>query len=262
MLETHMKKLFLLACLFATPAYADCNSSLPYGTPSIRGATGICHQGYYTAYDPSFKIPRFVAWNLTAQHAQGCNGRDGQFTRDPMAAGKDVPPSAYEGSGYDKGHLADANDFNYDPTEETQSFYMTNMTPQAPGLNRGPWKWVEQASRDWAVDENSVEIYAGPVISMSDSTISQYRVDVPKFFWKIIIDSSGKDSIAFLMPNEKFSSTLIPNTIVSIRDIETKIGFAIPVPQGVDKDSKGNLDDWYVDNKDFHAIKDKTCKVR
>ena len=257
-----MKKLLLLACLFSTPALADCGTALPYGTPVIHGATGLCHQGYYTAYDPTFKLPRFVAWNLTADHAQGCNGRAGQFARDPMAAGRDVPPSAYAGSGYDKGHLADANDFNFDPAEETQSFYMTNMTPQAPGLNRGPWKWVEQASRNWAVDENSIEIYAGPVVSMTDDTISEYRVDVPKFFWKIVIDSSGKDAIAFLMPNEKFSSKLVPQTIVSIATIEQKVGFTIPVPAGVDKNKVGNLDDWYVDNGDFQDEKAKFCKLR
>ena len=256
-----MKTLLLITALvLPSTALADCGSALPYGTPVIHGTTGICHQGYYTAYDTSAKVPRFVAWNLTSDHAQGCNGRSGQFARDPMLAGKDVPPSAYSGSGYDKGHLADANDFNYDPSLESQSFYMTNMTPQSPGLNRGPWKWVEQASRNWAVDENSIEIYAGSVVSKEDKTISEYNVDVPQYFWKIIIDSSGKDSIAFLMPNKKFSSKMVPQTIVSISTIEQKTGINIPVPSGVDKNAIGNLDDWYVDNGDFQEEKANFCK--
>lgn len=260
-----MKKIIigLIGLLCSTGiSHADCGTSLPYGTPHIPGTTAICHQGYFTAYDSSLKIPRFVAWNLTADHARGCNGRSGKFARDPMAAGKDVPPSAYSESGYDKGHLADANDFNYDPSLETQSFYMTNMTPQVPGLNRGPWKWVEQASRDWAVDENSVEIYAGTIVANDDSKLSQYQVDVPRFFWKIIIDSSGKDSIAFIMPNAKFSSKLVPSTITSIHDIEEKTGFSIPVPDSVDKFSVSNLNDWYVDDKSFHEDKATYCNLR
>lgn len=257
-----MKKLLLLAVLFSSPAYAACENSLPYGQPATHNTTNICHQGYYTAYDANNKVPVFVSWNLTADHARGCNSRLGSFTRDPMAAGKDVPPSAYDGSGYDRGHLADANDFNYDPAQERQSFYMTNMTPQDPGLNRGPWKWVEQASRAWAVDEHSVTIYAGSVIKSNDPKLSSYNIDVPQYFWKVVIDSNNRDAIAFLMPNRKFSSTQVAATITTIAQIEQLVGYSIPVPPAVDKTHRANLDDWYVDNKAFADNKELFCSAR
>lgn len=245
--------------LSTSPLMASCPST-PWGEPSIQSTTNICHQGYYTAYDSENKIPGFVSWVLTEKAAQGCNGRDGQFSRDPMANGKDVSPSTYDNSGYDRGHLADANDFNYDHNLEVQSFYMTNMTPQVPGLNRGPWKWVEEASRNWAVDEHQVTIYAGPVISRDDKRFN--GVDVPKFFWKIIIDSTNNDSITFLMPNKKFSSKAVPETIVSINDIQNITGIKFPLPKTIDVNKKANMDDWPVDFKDFHDKKSSVCTIK
>lgn len=247
-----MKKFFLLFAIMIGTAHAECGSSLPFGRPNIPNAINICHTGYFTAYSPEVKMPLFVAWTLTSDHALGCNGRVGSFVNDPMAGGKDIPPSSYIGSGFDKGHLADANDFNYDPALESQTFYMTNMTPQVPGMNRGPWKWVESATRDWAVEHKQVLVYAGPVISPFDSKFSSYKIDIPKQYWKIVIDATTGQSISFLMDNSKFSSTQVPSTITSIHNIEAKVGFTIPVPYNVQKLSVSSLTEWKVDMVGFN----------
>lgn len=243
-------------------AFAQCPSA-PYGEPVISGnVKALCHAGYFSDYDVANKVPRFVSWNLTSDHAVSCNARVDAFAQDPLAEGQDVPPTAYRGSGYDRGHMADADDFNWNPAQARDSFFMTNMAPQVPGLNRGPWKWVEQASRDWAVSRKSIWIYAGPVVKDDDGKFSSYGIDQPTAFWKVVYDPATNEAIGFLMPNKKFSSSQVLSTVVPIEFIERNIGFTIPLPAGVVKDTIPTMDHWQVNSSLFSKAHQNSCSIR
>ena len=77
----------------------------------------ITHKGYTVSYNYDWKIPNWVAYELTDREVQGEVPRYDRFKPDPM-----VPQSAtattndYKHSGYDRGHMAPAASFLPMPT--------------------------------------------------------------------------------------------------------------------------------------------------
>ena len=46
----------------------------------------------------------------------------------------------------------------------SESFYLSNMSPQDPGFNRGIWRQLEARVRDWADLHGEVFVVTGPVL--------------------------------------------------------------------------------------------------
>jgi endonuclease G len=93
-----------------------------------------------------------------------------------------------------------------------ESFYMSNICPQSPPLNRGIWKDLESSIRKYVKNQQRpLFIITGPVISENNSTFQNWqlgiigkthRVVVPKYFFKAILDTVGIDkSVAYIIPN-------------------------------------------------------------
>jgi endonuclease G len=131
----------------------------------------------------------------------------------------------YKGSGYDRGHLAPAADFSYDDFALSQSFYLSNMSPQNPSFNRGIWKKLEDQVRDWAMENDNIYVVTGPVLNKSFKTIGNNEVSVPEYYYKIVLDIQKPDikAIAFLMKNEKSSASL-ESFVVTINRLESLTG--------------------------------------
>lgn len=137
-----------------------------YEIPALRKNSGeiILHRkGYTVSYNPTTKIPNWVAWHLTADHTSGQAKRKGvEFHEDT-----DVPePRAntfdYMQSGYDRGHMCPAGDNKWDVEAMGQSFLFSNICPQNHNLNIGDWNGMEQQCRWWAKDFGDIYIVCGP----------------------------------------------------------------------------------------------------
>ncbi|CAG0911930.1 unnamed protein product, partial [Cyprideis torosa] len=50
----------------------------------------------------------------------------------------------YVGSGYDRGHLIASADRRSSGVLNSETFLLSNMSPQHPRLNRGLWKTLEE----------------------------------------------------------------------------------------------------------------------
>jgi endonuclease G len=111
-----------------------------------------------------------------------------------------------EGFGYDRGHLAPSADFRYSKKALSESFYYSNMSPQAPGLNRGRWSDLEDAMRSYCVRENTpLYIVTGGVLNSTLTKLEQglNQVSIPQFYYKVVLDLEHQRAIGFLMPNAK-----------------------------------------------------------
>lgn len=244
---------------FAMAATISC-ASAPYGLPSNpNNSLQLCHPGYYTQYNTEEYDPEIVIWKVDSNSAIGCGDRNGNFHHDLMANGKDAPPSDYIGSNYDKGHLADAKDFTFDDKMEVDTFSMTNMTPQVPGLNRGGWKWLETSTRYYAIKDKEVIVFAGPVFSKNDGKLNS-QVDIPKYFWKVIYSPSSNTAISVLVPNDSINGKDILNYIVSVNKIQSEIGITIPLPSKYNKDEIANKNDWMPVFKDLTKASKEKCQ--
>jgi endonuclease G len=215
---------------------ASCAAQIPYGQPSLKSGdtTVICRKAYILQHDNKAKIPVWVAYTLTYDHAIGCVERSNAFTTDQsLPDGKRSTPADYDHSGYDQGHLANDADMSWNEDVERESFFMSNMSPQLPQVNRGTWKLLETNVRVMAYySKDKVTVYAGNIYNAQSKTIGHNEVVVPDFLYKIVINHALGISYAFIMPNEANIGPNIRQYQVSVADVERATGLTFPVPDG------------------------------
>lgn len=177
----------------------QCSIHVPYGQP-VTSMVQICRTGYLSFFDSSAKIPSFTAYTLTPEHAMGCVVRTNSFTTDSSISSS-ATPTDYSGTQYDRGHLSPDGDMSWNEQVEHESFYMTNMAPQAGSFNRGIWKLLETSVRGWVIQQNDdYTIYSGGVYDKNDKTIGN-KVIVPHAFYKVVINNSTKEYAAWYFPH-------------------------------------------------------------
>ena len=84
-------------------------------------------------------------------------------------------------------------------------------------------------------------------------------VVVPDFLYKIVIDDSTHQVLAFTFPQVDKQEIDLPRHLVSIATIEAATGISFPVPQGTDK-TKPATAVWPVDLKKTADAKKAACK--
>jgi len=115
------------------------------------------HSAYSLGYNEDHDQATWVAYTLTgAQATSKLYERTDIFRDDPAVVTGSATLADYKGSGYDRGHLAPARDMTWSRTAMSESFYMSNMSPQIPGFNRGIWKQLESQVRQYAVDRGLI----------------------------------------------------------------------------------------------------------
>ena len=195
--------------------------------PAPRQDDRIIRHEYYTlSYNEEFEQADWVAYELTRREVLGSVKRDDRFRPDPLVASGSASLEDYKGSGYDRGHLAPAGDMKFSESAMSESFYLSNMSPQDPSFNRGIWKGLEALIRQWAYTYQTIFIATGPVLNKQDyPRIGPNRVAVPGFYYKVIlrVGEEAPLAIGFILPNSKSSFPLASYT-VTVDDVEILTG--------------------------------------
>lgn len=204
----------------------------------------IKHLGYTLSYNEKHEQANWVAYQLTSDKTKKKVSRSNDFEPDAAVPTGSANGDDYKGSGYDRGHLAPAADMEWSEQAMQESFYYSNMSPQVPGFNRGIWKHLEEQVRQWAIDNQSVYVVTGPVLSEGLSTIGSNKVSVPQFYYKVILDYTQPSlkGIGFIMPNA--SSELALRTFaVSIDSVEkvTGLDFFPQLPDSIENRIESSL---------------------
>ena len=212
---------------------AQCHVHSPYGFPQgARAVTPICRQAYLVGYDSAAKLPQWVTYELLPGNALGCVARTNAFAVDQSIVGG-ARPDDYAAAGYDKGHMSPAGDLSWNTQVEFESFLMTNMSPQAPSLNRGIWKLLETSVRGWAVQRNqSYTVYVGGMYNAQDKKIGT-GVVVPHAFYKMVINNQTNEVAGWVFPHVTPYPNLgndLTKFRVSISQIErvAEVNFSFP----------------------------------
>jgi len=197
----------------------------------------VRHTGYTLKYDEQFEQADWVIYVLTAGHLKGNVPRKGNFRPDPAVKTGSANPEDYLGSGYDRGHLAPAGDMKWSPKAMSESFYLSNMSPQKHEFNSGIWENLESQVREWARENGEVYVVTGPVLKVNLPRIGINRVAVPKYFYKVILDYKMPEykAIAFVIPNQAVSSPL-QTYVVAVDSVEhlTGIDFFPSLPDSLE----------------------------
>ena len=193
--------LLLFASVLGCFAWASDN--LDYGTPAADCV--VDRTGYALGYSEEHEQAVWVMYRLTREETLTRAAiRTDDFREDPNIVTFSALPSDYSRSGYDRGHLAPAEDMKFSETTMRDSFYMSNMSPQKPDFNRGVWKKLEKEVRRYAYNEGSVFVITGPILERGLKKIGgANKVSVPRRFFKIVYDETPPcKMIAFVLPNE------------------------------------------------------------
>jgi len=204
----------------------SCAPHTDWGLPSVN-VDLLCREGYAAGHDPETKGPRWVIERLTLSNFSGPAQRKDNFRADPdLAKGRRAELADYAGSGLDRGHMAAAANMVFSQRAMDESFYLSNMVPQNPGLNRGQWARLEEEVRSWVSKRETLYVITGPVFR-TNRVIGDSSVRVPDALFKVIFDPMRRQGIAFLIPNEtvdRFDATIYR---VNIEEIETQTGLKL-----------------------------------
>lgn len=143
---------------------------------------------------------------------------------------------AYKGAGYDRGHLVGSANQDELAIQNSETFLLSNMSPQAPEFNRGMWRSLESAIRKLNAQENILETYVltAPIFYFDQEVktigdkADKYGIDVPipHAFMKSVLaeDSRGRLKLwTFEMKNKKLTGELEDYLAVTY-DVEQKVG--------------------------------------
>ena len=195
---------------------------------------------YSLCYRESYEQAEWSAYCLTEEELVKNAKRSDDFRSDPEITTGSATPADYKKSGYDRGHLSPAADFAFDQNAMSETFYMSNMSPQKGGLNRGIWKDLEAEVRLWAKNFGRVYVVSGPILEKPAEeyqTIGENQVAVPEFYYKVILaplyadendratpkDAENVIAMAYIFPNEKCEGSL-DNYQVTVDEVESRTG--------------------------------------
>lgn len=221
-------------------------------------------------YHTEWRVPRWVAYHLTAADLEGDVGRTEDFRED-----KDIPNESqrsklrdYAGSGYHRGHMAPAEAFDRSVRAMSTTFLLSNMVPQTASLKLGKWRSLEARVLKVVDAHRGVWVITGNLFAKADrsdglanrtferidplerprndklSWIGNGRVTVPTHSYKAILVARDNGTLAaygFIMPNQR---TRLPGTVadyqVKVRTIENLTG--IDVFAALDEDEENRLE--------------------
>lgn len=157
--------------------------------------------------------------------------RPSHFKTDKRAINR-VAHDSYTKSGYDRGHNAPnyAISHLYGKEGQSDSFLMTNISPQTPKLNRQFWQRLEEAEVKYFTKlADKVWVITGPVFTGSTERLSSsWRVEIPDAFYKIYITQAKRNQdfkvLAFLVPQTVKGNEPLSQFVTSIDNIEAQTG--------------------------------------
>lgn len=198
------------------------------------------YEHYSICYRESYEQAEWSAYMLSDSQLEKNTSRTDDFRPDLMISTQSASLADYKGSGYDRGHLTPAADMAFSDSAMSETFFMSNMSPQAPQFNRGVWKYLESQVRDWVKTFGRVYVVSGPILEKAADEyefIGKNKVSVPEYYYKVILvplfadetdrltmeDAESAMAIGFIMPNQKCEGTFW-DYAVSVEEVEKRTG--------------------------------------
>ena len=205
-------------------------------------------ENYTICYRESYEQAEWSAYCLSDYQLVKNADRTNDFRVDSMISTGSADLADYRKSGFDRGHLTPAADMSFDEKAMSETFFMSNMSPQNPQFNRGIWKDLEAQVRTWVKEFGRAYVVSGPILNKDAdkySFIGNNNVAIPEYFYKVILvpvykdvtdraspdDATSVAAIGFVIPNQDCKDSFW-NYAESIDQIEkiTNLDFYSQLP--------------------------------
>lgn len=143
---------------------------------------------------------------------------------------------AYKRSGYDRGHLVASANQDIQEIQNSETFLLSNMSPQLPQFNRKIWQKLESEVRKLNNREKVLETYVlncpvfyfGKAVETIGDENDDYGIDVPvpHAFIKSVLTENIRGKLelwTFEMENKELDGNL-EDYLVSTYDAEQTVG--------------------------------------
>jgi len=136
----------------------------------------------------------------------------------------------YAGSGYDRGHLIASANQRETELQNSETFLLSNMSPQRPQFNRNIWRKLEDKVRNLDAKSRILETYVicgpifyfdQPVECIGADDPNEVTIPVPNAYFKSVLTENNKGALcmwSFVLPNEESNPSLdtflVPTTLV------------------------------------------------
>lgn len=195
-MKKYMKRISTILLLF----FVSVISLYAQYEPKAKGQL-ITHKHYCLDYNKDSKQADWTYYVMTKENLSGVASRKDNFRKDPTVKVGSAELSDYSKSGYDRGHLVPAASMTQSAEAMSESFYLSNMSPQHPSCNRGIWKKAEEYVR--GILNDTLYVVSGCIFDGSGKSIGANKVLVPSSYFKVAYDAGAQKMIAFIIPNEK-----------------------------------------------------------
>lgn len=259
--------LLLNSCAEEEPVAPARDNNMAMGNPSNAGTdygNYLLEKPQYTLSYSSYRgIPNWVSWHLN-------NTWLGEAPRqDDFRADNTLPPafykvvsSDYTGSGFDRGHNCPSADRTASNEDNSATFLMTNMIPQAPNNNQRTWANLENYCRKLVDQGNELYIVMGSYgkggtgSNGFTETLAGGKITVPNRIWKVVVVlPEGTNDVGRVNSNTRVIAIDTPNSTTVNADwssyrttvdaIESKTGYDLlsNVTTGVQAVIEAKVDD-------------------
>lgn len=242
--------IYLVTAFVLCSCHTQANERIEIPAPiKDVGEVLMMRTSYTVSYNPSLKIPNWVAWHLTAEHDDGGIKRFGGYVEDEEVPAPRATNEDYKNTEWTHGHMCPAGDNKWDSIAMRESNLLTNICPQHRSLNSGLWNKIEQDCRKWAKRYGDVYIVCGPVLlNREHETIGENKVVVPEAFFKVILCLQGEPkAIGFVIRNNEGTKKK-DQFINTVDDVEriTGMDFFPALPDDIEEkvESFADISQW------------------
>lgn len=209
-----------------TPAVDNSNDNMLLGNPSGAVANTasptnylLVKPQYAVGYNRDQGKPIWVSWHLGATDLGSAARQDNFRADESLPSGwYQVKTSDYAGYGFDRGHNCPSADRTATVADNSATFLMSNMMPQAPNNNQQTWGNLEDYCRTLVRAGNELYIVCGSygrggTGSMGyQTTIAGGRVTVPSNCWKVVVVlPAGSNDVGRVSSSTRVIAVNTPN---------------------------------------------------
>ena len=187
--------------------------------PSLKNNEELIeHEAMFLVYSEEHEQAKWVLHKISTNILDGRVSRTNDFRKDPLIKTESSEEKdfflkrkknnggyAYDGFGYDRGHLAPSADFRWSQKALSESYFYSNMSPQRASFNREKWADLEGMIRGYVFEnKKDLYVYTGPILKPDLKKIKRSinGVSIPEQFFKIVVNYTDRKAIAYIMPQE------------------------------------------------------------